>query len=203
MMTDKEKMLSGKLYLASDEELRQDRLRARKLTWLFNQTMEEQMDYRRQLLTELFGYAGKNIHVNPTFRCDYGYNIKVGDNFYANYDCIILDICKVEIGNNVLLGPRVSLFTASHPIDSQVRATGLECGRPIVIGDDVWIGGSTIVNPGVTIGDRTIIGAGSIVTHDLPDDVIAAGNPCRVLRPLTEEDRRYWVQMQEAYGPLE
>ena len=137
--------------------------------------------------------------IEPPFRCDYGSNILIGDNFYANFDCIILDVCPVTIGDNVLFGPRVCLFTASHPVDPSGRSSGLEFGKPISIGNDVWIGGGALINPGVTIGNASIIGAGAVVTRDIPDHVIAAGNPCRVVRPVTGEDRAQWEAMAAQY----
>lgn len=198
-MTEKEKMLAEKLYVAFDEELKKDSKRARKLVRLFNQTTEEQLEDRTKLLKELFASVGKNIYIEPTFRCDYGCHISIGDNFFANYDCIIIDVCKVTIGNNVFFGPRVCLCTATHPIDAEVRNTGLEYGEPIGIGDNVWIGMNTVVNPGVTIGNNSVIGAGSVVTKNIPNDVIAVGNPCRILRKITEEDKIYWKKKKEEY----
>lgn len=198
-MTEKEKMLSGKLYMASDAELRKEAKKCRKLIRLFNNSTEEEIDYRTSLLKDLFGKVGKNVFIEPTFRCDYGKNIYIGDNFFANYDCIILDVCKVEIGNNVMFGPRVSVYTAGHPIDAEVRITGLEFGKEIKIGDNVWIGGNTVINPGVKIGDNVVIGSGSVVTKDIEDNVIAAGNPCRVLRKITEEDKIYWNNKRKEY----
>ena len=126
-------------------------------------------------------------------------NISVGENFYANYGCVIIDVCKVKIGDNVMLGPNVGIYTAGHPIDAEVRNSGLEFGKPITIGDNVWIGGSSVVNPGVSIGDCVVIGSGSVVTKDIPDNVIAVGNPCRVLRPITEEDKKYWNAERDRY----
>ena len=198
-MTEKEKMLSGKLYMASDEELRKEAIRCRKLIRLFNNSTEEEMDYRTRLLNDLFGKVGKNAFIEPTFRCDYGKNIYIGDNFFANYDCIILDVCKVEIGNNVMFGPRVCVYTAGHPIDTEVRITGLEFGQEIKIGDNVWVCGNTVINPGVKIGDNVVIGSGSVVTKDIEDNVIAAGNPCKVLRKITQEDKEYWNKKREEY----
>lgn len=198
-MTEKEKMLAGKLYVAYDEELKKESKRARKLVRLFNQTTEEQLEDRTELLKKLFASVGKNIYIEPTFRCDYGCHISIGDNFFANYDCIVIDVCKVTIGNNVFFGPRVCLCTATHPIDSEVRNTGLEYGEPIHIEDNVWIGMNTVVNPGVTIGSNSIIGAGSVVTKDIPNDVIAVGNPCKILRKITEEDKIYWEKKKEEY----
>lgn len=198
-MTEKERMLSGKLYLAKGEELGKDNKKGRMLTRLFNNSTEEQQDYRKQLLKELFEFTGENLYIEPPFRCDYGCNISIGENFCANYDCIILDVCKVKIGKNVLFGPRVNIFTAGHPIDADVRNTFLEFGKPVTIGDNVWVGGNTVINPGVTIGKNVVIGSGSVVTKDIPDNVIAVGNPCRVLREITEEDKDYWENKKNEY----
>jgi len=184
-MTEKEKMLSGKLYMASDPELSKERTNARRITRLFNQTTEEQSTCRVDLLKELFEKTGCNINIEPPFYCDYGYNISIGDNFYANFDCIILDVCRVKIGDNVLFGPRVSLYTAGHPIDATERNTLLEFGKSITIGNNVWIGGNVVINPGIIIGNNVTIGSGSVVTKNIPDNAIAAGNPCKVLRLLT------------------
>lgn len=130
----------------------------------------------------------------PPFRCDYGYNIEIGENFYSNYNCTILDCAKVTIGNNVLFAPNVSLFTAGHPIDATLRAQEYEYAFPITIGNDVWIGGNTVINPGVTIGSNVVIGSGSVITKDIPSNCIAAGNPCRVIRDITEEDKQYYYK---------
>ncbi|MBM7834768.1 sugar O-acetyltransferase [Clostridium sardiniense] len=198
-MTEKEKMLSGNLYMANDEELRRDNKKSRMLTRLFNNSTEEQIPYRKELLKELFEKTGENLYIEPPFRCDYGCHISVGNNFYANYDCIIVDVCKVEIGENVLFGPRVGIYTAGHPIDAEIRDTGLEFGKPVKIGNSVWVGGSTVINPGVTIGNNVVIGSGSVVTKDIPDNVVAVGNPCRVLRTITDEDKAYWEIKKEEY----
>lgn len=198
-MTEKERMLSGKLYSANDLELKAYSKKSRMLTRLFNNTTEEQKDYRVKLLKELFEKTGENIYIEPPFRCDYGSNISIGNNFYANFDCIILDVCKVEIGENVMFAPRVSVYTAAHPIDAEVRNTGLELGKSVKIGNNVWVGGNTVINPGVTIGNNVVIGSGSVVTRDIPDNVIAVGNPCRVLREITKEDKIYWEKQKEEY----
>lgn len=137
----------------------------------------------------MFGKVKGSFFIEPPFRCDYGYNIDVGENFYANYNCTILDCAQVLIGDNVLFGPNVSLFTAGHPIHLETRHEGLEFALPIVIGNDVWIGGGTIVNPGVTIGHNVVIGSGSVVTKHIPSDSIAVGNPCKVMRKITDRDR--------------
>ena len=199
IMTEKERMLSEKLYIPMDEALAADCARSRRLVRLINGTTEEQAEYRVQLFKELFGRTGENLWVEPPFHCDYGCHISVGENFYANFDCIILDVCDVTIGDNVFLAPRVCIYTAGHPIDAGVRRRQLEYGKKVVIGNDVWVGGNTVINPGVTIGDYVVIGSGSVVTKDIPSGVIAAGNPCRVLRPVTEEDTRYWEELEREY----
>ncbi|QAT49585.1 sugar O-acetyltransferase [Caproiciproducens sp. NJN-50] len=198
-MTEKEKMLSGRLYIAQDEELARMNQNAKRLIRLFNQTNEEESGKRIVYLKELFGLTGENIWIEPTFHCDYGCHIFVGENFYANYDCLIIDVCTVTIGDHVLFGPRVCVYTAAHPIDAEVRATGLEYGKPVAIGNDVWVGGNTVINPGTTIGNNVVIGSGSVVTKDIPSGVIAAGNPCKVLRPITDEDSKYWNTKRKEY----
>lgn len=199
-MTKKELMLMGELYkLNDDKELNEDFMRARRLTRLFNSMTEEQMEERKEIIKELFKSTGENVHVEQTFHCDYGCHISVGENFYANYDCIMVDVCEIIIGDNVLLAPRVGLYTAGHPIDAAVRNEGLEFGKPVIIGDNVWIGGNAVINPGVTIGSGVVIGSGSVVTKDIPDHVVAVGNPCRVLRKINEEDKIYWEKEREKY----
>ena len=198
-MTEKELMLSEQLYIAKDPQLAQDFQRARRLTRLINTATEEQADYRMGLFRELFGKIGENFWIEPPFRTDYGCNTYIGENFYANYDCIFIDVAKISIGDNVLFGPRVCLFTAGHPIDAEVRNSGLEYGKKITIGNNVWIGGNTVINPGVTIGDSTVIGSGSVVTKDIPSGVVAAGVPCRVIRPITEDDKQLWTTQAAAY----
>ena len=177
-MTQKDLMLLGKLYNAGDPQLTEERKQAKEIIKIFNSESEE--SHRLELIKKLFKKAGNNVYIEPPFR----YNITVGNNFYANYDCIMLDVCSIDIGDNVFLAPRVCLFTASHPIDAEIRNMQLEFGKPITIGSNVWIGGNTVENPGVSIGDNTIIGSGSVVTRDIPPNVIAAGNPCRVLKKI-------------------
>lgn len=198
-MTEKERMLAGKLYLANDEELRSMSKKCRLLLDDFNSTKFGEFRERREIITKLFGSVGKDVSINKPFYCDYGVNISVGDNFYANFDCIILDVCKVSIGHNVFLGPRVAIYTAAHPVDKDVRNTGLELGKELRIGNDVWIGGNVVINPGVTIGDNVIIGTGAVVTRNIPSGVIAGGNPCKVLRKITEEDKLYWEKQKQEY----
>lgn len=198
-MSEKERMLAGELYIAQDEELAADNRQSRKLTRLFNTTTEEQQEYRKELIARLFEQVGENYYIEPPFRCDYGCNISIGDNFYANYDCIILDVNKVHIGNNVFFAPRVNIFTAGHPISAKVRNTLLEYGKPVTIGNNVWVGGNTVINPGITIGDNVVIGSGSVVNRDIPSGVVAAGNPCKVIRNITEEDEIYWEDRRIKY----
>ncbi|MFP4974620.1 sugar O-acetyltransferase [Paenibacillus sp. CN-4] len=185
--TEKEKMLSGELYEAWDPQLSEERLRARRLVRLFNQTDETENERRTELLKTLFGSAAGTVSVEPNFRCDYGYNIHVGDNFYANYDCVLLDVCEIRIGDNCMLAPGVHIYTAAHPIDPVLRSAGPEYGKPVRIGSNVWIGGRAVINPGVTIGDNVIVASGAVVTRDVPDNVIVGGNPARILRTITEE----------------
>jgi len=182
MATEREKMLRGDLYNAADPELTAARRRARDLMRALNTGHDEAE--RLQIIAELLGEQGENVWIEPPFFCDYGQNIRVGDSVFFNFNCVVLDVAPVEIGSHVLFGPNVQIYTATHPIDAETRRTGLELGKPIRIGSDVWVGGSVIINPGITIGSRTVIGAGSVVTRDLPDDVFAAGNPCRVIRSL-------------------
>ncbi len=193
-MTEKERMAAGQLYLSAEEQLTQERMRARQLNTQYNALPAQDTTQRARVLRELFGSCGEGAWVEQPFYCDYGYNIHVGKNFYANFNCTILDGAKVTIGDNVLLAPSVSLNTAGHPYDVQQRNAGLEYALPITIGNNVWVGGNVVVVPGVTIGDDTIIGAGSVVTHDIPSGVIAAGNPCRVIREITPEDKRRFIR---------
>lgn len=184
-MTEKEKMLNGELYNASDKQLVLERKQARKLTRLFNSTDEEQNEKRENILKDLLGFCGNNIYIEPYFKCDYGKNIYVGENFYANFDCIILDVCKVSIGDNCLLGPRVCIYTATHPIDTEKRISMLEYGKPVNIGNNVWIGGNSIINPGVTIGNNVIVASGSVVVKNVPDNVIVGGNPAKIIKYIS------------------
>ncbi len=181
----REKMLAGLPYQPSDPELDADRRNARRLTRLYNDTEETEFERRKDLILLLFGSAGSGFDIEPPFRCDYGYNIRVGDNFYAHFGCVILDQAPVLIGNNVSLSPGVHIYTAFRPLDLQSRGTALERGSRVSIGNNVWIGGSAVINPGVTIGDNTVIGSGSVVTKPVPANVVAAGNPCRIIRDLT------------------
>lgn len=200
-MTEQERMLSGGLYLADDPELLAARRRCRDLLYHYNQTPWDKPKQRASILRALLGGMGEGVFVEPPFRCDYGRNLYLGDRVYVNFDLIVLDVCPVTVGDDALIGPRVSLLAAGHPTDPEVRASGLEYGSPIAIGRRVWLGGGVIVNPGATIGDDSVIGSGSVVTRDIPAGVVAAGNPCRVLRPIGEADRALWARKRrERYG---
>jgi maltose O-acetyltransferase len=185
MPTEREKMLAGDLYDPLDAELVQLRERARDLCQDLNATREREQDVRRHILQELFGQGGDTVWMQPPFFCDYGSNILLGERVFFNFNCVVLDVCVVKIGDFTLIGPAVQIYTATHPLAAELRRTQ-EFGKPVTIGSDVWVGGGTIVCPGVTIGSRTVIGAGSVVTRDVPAGVFAAGNPCRVIRELGE-----------------
>ncbi len=184
MKSAKEKMIAGELFLDMGGELFQERQQAKKMLHEFNQMDPTKVKARNQIIKKLFGKTSNRFFIEPPFRCDYGYNIEIGDNFYANYNLVILDGAKVIIGDNVMIAPNVSLFTASHPIDPIQRTEGWEFSKPITIGHQVWIGGNTVINPGVSIGDNSVIGSGSVVTKDIPANVVAVGNPCRVIRHI-------------------
>ena len=198
-MTEQEKRLSGRLYHPADPELAEARLRAKRLCQRLNTLPPDDFQGRDATIRELFGSAGKDAWVESNFRCDYGAQITVGDYFYANYDCVFLDIAPITIGDRAYIAPRVCIYTVNHPLVPEVRNTDLEYGRPVTIGDNVWIGGNAVILPGVTIGEGAVIAAGSVVNRDIPPRVLAAGNPCRVIRPLTEEDRERWEAALREY----
>jgi len=177
-------MLAGELYLATDLQLVAEDLRAQELLFRFNMTGPRALEERRALLTELFDNFGAGAVLKPSFRCDYGSNISIGEESFVNYDCVFLDCNRITIGRDVQIAPRVQIYTATHPLDAATRQSKLEFALPVVIEDGAWLGGGTIVCPGVTIGKNTVVGAGSVVTRDLPPRVLAVGNPCRVLRSL-------------------
>lgn len=185
--TEKEKMLAGELYDPLDRQLCAERRRCRDLCKVFNDSREDQVALRKQLLDELVGQS-TDAWIQPPFFCDYGTNITLGSKVFFNFNCVVLDVMAVTIGSNVLFGPGVQIYTATHPMEASIRRQWLEYAKPITIGSDVWVGGGAIICPGVTIGDRTVIGAGSVVTRDIPADVFAAGNPCRVIRGITETE---------------
>ena len=186
MKTEKEKMLAGELYDALDKQLSDERLRTRILIKELNDTREDQAEERNSILKELIPDAGAGLWLQPPFYCDYGTNIKMGEKVFFNFNCVVLDVAQVTIGSRTLFGPNVQVYTATHPLNYKERASGLEYAKPIAIGEDVWIGGSVVICPGVTIGDRSVIGAGSVVTKNIPADVFAAGNPCKVIRHLDQ-----------------
>jgi maltose O-acetyltransferase len=188
MKTEKEKMLAGELYNALDKQLSDDRLKARLLIKELNDSREDQSEERSRILKALIPSAGADFWLQPPFYCDYGSNIKIGDKVFFNFNCVVLDVAPVTIGSRTLFGPNVQIYTATHPLNHTERASGLEYAKPISIGEDVWIGGSAVICPGVNIGDRSVIGAGSVVTKDIPADVFAAGNPCKVIRSLLQTE---------------
>ncbi|GHA54706.1 maltose O-acetyltransferase [Pontibacter akesuensis] len=180
-------MHSGELYDALDKQLSKERLQARLLLKALNDSREDQETERAKLLKELIPNAGEGLWIQPPFYCDYGTNIQIGERVFFNFNCVVLDVMQVTIGSRSLFGPNVQIYTATHSMDYKERASGLEYAKPITIGEDVWIGGSVVICPGVTIGDRSVIGAGSVVAKDIPANVFAAGNPCRVIRDLARE----------------
>lgn len=188
MRTEREKMLAGEPYDPMDPDLVARRERARDLCWALNATRDRDAAERRRLLQALFARGGDTAWMQPPFFCDYGTNIELGERVFFNFNCVVLDVCRVTIGDFTLFGPGVQLLTATHPMDAALRRTE-ESGSPIAIGDDVWVGGGAIVLPGVTIGSRSVVGAGSVVTRDVPDGVLAVGNPCRVIRAIEPGDR--------------
>lgn len=188
-MTEKEKMAKQMLYDANyDETLLQERTAAKELCHDYNHLRPSQTAEQEMLLRRLLGKTGENFCITAPFWCDYGYNIEIGENFYTNHNCVILDGARVKFGDNVFIAPNCGFYTAGHPIDYVRRNAGLEYAYPITVGDNVWFGGGVQVMPGVTIGSNVVIGSGSVVTKDIPDNVVAAGNPCRVIRPITEAD---------------
>jgi maltose O-acetyltransferase len=186
MRTEKDKMLAGELYDARDPQLAAERRHARLLFKALNDTRDDQAEDRARLIRELLPSCGRGVWIEPPFYCDYGTNITLGDKVFFNFNCVVLDVCHVHIGSRALFGPAVQVYAATHPLSARERSGGLESGKPVWIGDDVWVGGGAIVNPGVRIGSRSVIGAGSVVTRDIPEGVFAAGNPCRVIRDIRD-----------------
>lgn len=196
-MNQKERMLKNLPYKAWLDGLSEERLENKKKIYEFNWCEPEQMQRSQELLKQILGKTGENVWIEAPFHCDYGYNIEVGENFFANYNLVILDVGKVKIGKNAQFAPNVAIYTAGHPIHPDSRNSGYEYGIDVTIGDNVWLGGNTVVMPGVHIGNNVVIGGGSVVTKDIPDNVIAVGNPCRVLRKITEDDRKYYFKDRE------
>ncbi|MCL8538319.1 sugar O-acetyltransferase [Chryseobacterium gallinarum] len=188
-MTEKEKCAAGLLYNANyDKELIRERIACKDLCQEYNGLKNSDSENRYRLLKRIIGNIKENICIEPAFWCDYGYNIKTGENFYANHNLVILDCARVEFGDNVFIGPNCSFYTAGHPLDVKQRNEGLEYARPIKVGDNVWLGGNVVVLPGVSIGNNSVIGAGSVVTKNIPDNVVAVGNPCTVVKSIIQEN---------------
>ena len=183
-MSEKSKMIAGELYLSSDEDLTNERIVARQLCRKYNSIEEVATQEKEVLLSKILGTKPTKVYVEPLFRCDYGYNIHLGDNFYSNYDLTILDVCEVRIGINCMIGPRVSICTATHPLDADLRNSGYEFGAPINIGDNVWIGAHAVINPGVTIGNNVVVASGAVVTKSFGDNVVIAGVPATIIKEL-------------------
>ena len=184
-MGEKQKMLAGELYDANyEEDLLKDRYKAKDICQQFNNLKPSGIKGKEKIIKSLFARTGKQITVEQNFWCDYGYNISVGENFYMNHDCVILDGAKVEFGDNVFVAPNCGFYTAGHPLDYEIRNKGLEYAKTIKIGNNVWIGGNAVVLPGVTIGNNVVIGAGSVVNKDIPANVVAVGNPCKVIKNI-------------------
>lgn len=184
MKTEKEKMIAGEIYNPEDEELVADRLKTRQLVRQFNTSLDEETALRTNLLKQLLGGTGNAIYMEPNIRFDYGYNTYVGENFYANFDCTFLDVSEIHIGDNCMLGPNVQLYTASHPLNPDERNNGTEFAKGITIGDNVWMGGGAIVNPGVHIGNNVVVASGAVVVKDVPNNVVVGGNPARIIKEI-------------------
>lgn len=195
-----QRMIKGELYSAANNQALSNLAeKGRLLNESYNKLSRQNKAQRSEVLKKMLGSLGKNPTIESPFYIDYGVNIHIGDNFYANFDCMFLDSDIITIGDDVMMGPSVRIYAATHPIDPDVRTRGLELTAPVTIGDKCWIGGSVVIVPGVEIGANTIIGAGSVVTKNIPANVIAAGNPCRVIRPIDENDRQYWHQLERDY----
>ena len=188
-MTEKEKMLAGELYDANyNKDLIKEREKVKDLCYEYNQLKPSKHDDQRKIMKKILGKTKEKFWIEPPFMCDYGYNIEIGENFYSNHNLIILDANKVKFGDNVFIAPNCGFYTAGHPLDYEQRNQGLEYAKPIEIGNNVWIGGNVVVLPGVTIGDNCVIGAGSILTKDIPENSVAVGNPCKVIKKLNVGD---------------
>lgn len=193
-MDHKERMLKNLPYKAWLDGLSEERMECKKKIYEYNNLPPEKTEEKTKLIKEILGKTGDYINIEAPFHCDYGYNIEIGENFFANYNFIVLDVGKVRIGENVQIAPNVAIYTAGHPLHPDSRNSGYEYGIDITIGDNVWIGGNTCIMPGVTIGNNVVIGGGSVVTKDIPDNMIAVGNPCRVVREITEADRDFYYK---------
>ncbi|MCR5629985.1 sugar O-acetyltransferase [Eubacterium sp.] len=193
-MTQKERMLNGLPYKAWLDGLSEERMECKELIYEYNNLRPSERERKFELIKKILGKTGDYVNIEAPFHCDYGKNIEVGEEFFANYNFTVLDVAKVTIGDYAQIAPNVSIYTAGHPIHPESRNSGYEYGIPVTIGNNVWIGGNSVILPGVTIGDNVVIGAGSVVTKDIPDNMIAAGNPCKVIREITEADRDYYYK---------
>ena len=202
-MAEWERMLSGVMYNDFDDDLFQRRVEAKKLFRAYNKTDDDQLALRKQIMTSLFKSVGEHVWIEPDFRCEFGRNIVIGDNVYINFGCIILDCAEVSIGANTLIGPNVGMYAANHAIDAEERTNGGCIGKPISVGKNVWLGGDVKLLPGVSIGDNTIIGTASVVTKSIPSNVIAVGNPCRVVREITEKDKTDFLKTVNRVRPTD
>lgn len=189
IMTEWERMQQGLIYNDFDKNLFNRRVIAKKLFRAYNKSEDDETELRQQILEQLFKKVGKNVWIEPDFKCEFGKNISIDDDVYINFGCVILDCAEVTIGSHTLIGPNVGIYAANHSLDVEERIHGGCCGKPIHIGKNVWLGGDVKIVPGVTIGDNTIIGTGSIVTKDIPSNVIAVGNPCKIIRKITDKDK--------------
>ncbi len=196
-MDNKEKMLGGYLYDATDLSLCKERLRAKDLCFKYNNLKPSDTKSRRKIILKLFGKVGNNFNIESDFWCDYGYNIEAGNNFYVNHNCVMLDCNKIKFGDNVLIAPNCGFYTAGHPLDVDNRNKWIEYAYPVTVGSNVWFGANTIVLPNVKIGDNVVIGAGSVVSKDIPSNVLAYGSPCRVIREITEEDKNKYIKAEK------
>ncbi|MDE5619429.1 MAG: sugar O-acetyltransferase [Ruminococcus sp.] len=202
-MTEKEKLQAGELYNGNDRELVTDRTSVKKLCMEYNSATYNDFQKKERLLGRIIAFKGENTWIEPNFFCDYGYNIILGDNFYANHNLVILDCAEVIFGDNVFIGPNCGFYTAGHPLDYKTRNAGLEYAKPIKVGNNVWIGGNVSVMPGVTIGDNVVIGGGSVVTKDIPSGVVAVGNPCKPVKDITESTFLQEEEPQEEVPVIE
>ncbi|MFT8316173.1 MAG: sugar O-acetyltransferase [Clostridium sp.] len=196
-MNQKERMIAGLPYKAWLDGLSEERIQNKLKIYDYNLLRPDEDKKMSQMIKDILGKTGDSIFIEQPFHCDYGKNIEVGNNFYANYNCTILDVSKVIIGENVMFAPNVAIYTAGHPIHPQSRNSGYEYGLAVTIGNNVWIGGSVVINPDIKIGNNVVIGSGSVVTKDIPDNVVAVGNPCKVIRKITDDDRKYYFKDRE------
>lgn len=196
-MNQKERMTAGLPYKAWLDGLSEERTNNKLKIYEYNLLRPDETEKMNALLKDILGKTGENVFIEAPFHCDYGKNIEVGENFFANYNFTVLDVGKVIIGSNAQIAPNVSIYTAGHPIHPQSRNSGYEYGIGVTIGDNVWLGGNAVINPGVHIGNNAVIGSGSVVTKDIPDNVVAAGNPCKVIKMITDEDRKYYYKNRE------